>query len=58
MIVAAGVDAITVGADVAFNDAGAAPKLHVIMAPVTTNSGMMYSPFLLALLCENPTDYA
>ena len=37
IIVAAGVVAVTVGADVALSVAGAAPKVQVIMAPVTTS---------------------
>jgi hypothetical protein len=37
MIVAAGVLAVTVGAEDALNVAGAAPKVQAIMAPVTTS---------------------
>ena len=37
LIVAAGVVAVTVGADDALNAAGAAPKVQAIMAPVTTS---------------------
>ena len=37
IIVAAGVGAVTVGADVALNVEGAAPKLHCIIAPLTTS---------------------
>jgi hypothetical protein len=43
-MVAAGVDAMTVGAEVALSAAGAAPKLHAIMAPVTTSCGMIRTP--------------
>ena len=37
IIVAAGVPQVVVGAEVAFNVAGAAPKLHCNIAPVTTS---------------------
>jgi hypothetical protein len=37
MIVAAGVVHVVVGAEVAMSEAGAAPKVHCIIAPVTTS---------------------
>jgi hypothetical protein len=45
MMVAAGAPAITVGAEEAFRVAGATPKLQVIIAPDTTNGGIISTPF-------------
>jgi hypothetical protein len=48
IIVAAGVVALTVGADVALNVAGAAPKVQAIIAPVTTSCPIQISLFKLS----------
>ena len=45
IIVAAAVPQVVVGAEVAFNVAGAAPKVHCIIAPVTTSCAITMTLF-------------
>jgi hypothetical protein len=50
IIVAAGVVHVVVGAEVATSEAGAAPKVHCIIAPVTTSCAITMT--LLSLIKE------